>query len=204
MKKLSEMSLIAQLGIAIACSAALFAAGEFAYLKAIATENNELKGRVDAMRAENEKLKPFEADFKKLLAEHERLQSQLANLRNIVPEEKEVDGFIRMIQEAGVQSGVNVRRFVARPVSAKEFYMEMPFELNVDGNYYTVLQFFDRLSKLSRIINVSNLYMGPTAKGARGVARRYAYTPNETIVASCTATTFFSREAAAAGAAAKK
>jgi hypothetical protein len=48
---------------------------------------------------------------------------------------------------------------------------------------------------LERIVNVSNMQMGNTKSGsAAKVKTAYTYAPGETVLASCTATTFFSHE----------
>lgn len=198
MKKFSEIAFVGQLGIMIGISALIVVAGEFLVLNSKSAENKELETKVATIEAELVKLRPLKTKLTQLKADNELLERQLADNLRFLPEEKEADTFIKMVQEASVQAGVNVRRFTAKPTTQKEFHIEMPFEINIDGNYYSVLQFFDRLSKLSRIVNVSNLAIGPTAGGARGVSRRYAYTPNETVLASCITTTFFSREQTAA------
>ena len=199
MTKFSELSFVVQLAIMAAVSGAIVAAGEYLYLNSMSTANQELKTKVETLTKENAELEPREKELKQIMADNQRLESQIANLRHVVPDEKEVDAFMKMVQEAGVQSGVNIRRFTARNPVQKEFFFELPFELNVDGNFYTVVQFFDRLSRLSRVINVSNLAMGPLAAGVRGVSRAYAWTADETIKASFLATTFYSRETTPAG-----
>ena len=197
MKSFSELAFGAQLGIMAAVTAAIVGAGEYLYLNNMRMANTELTTKVNTLKEENGKLKKNEDRLNQVKADNQRLETQIANLRHVVPDDKEADAFIKMVQEAGVQSGVNVRRFSARNPVPKEFYYELPFELNIDGNFYTVLQFFDRLSRLSRIINVSNLAMGPLASGVRGVSRAYTWTADSTIKASFMATTFYSREAAA-------
>jgi len=206
MKKFSEYPFTTQLAVMVAVAAVIVVAGEMLYLNDMRTANNDLTQKIAAQKAENDKVRGcpessqqsagcLDNRLKELKADTERLEQQLATLRTIVPEEKEADAFIRMVQEAGVQSGINIRRFTARAAVQREFYVEVPFDLSLDGTYHTVLQFFDRLSRLSRIINVTNLAIGPTSRSVRGVGQRYAYSPSETVLASCTATTFFSREA---------
>jgi len=81
------------------------------------------------------------------------------------------------------------------PVSNKEFYSEVPFAIDIDGPYYSVLNFFQRVAELERIVNVGNMQMGNTKSGAAAkVKGSYTYAPGETVLASCTATTFFSHE----------
>lgn len=186
MKKFSEFPFLAQLGTMAGLSLVIVLAGEFLFLNGIRTANDELRNKVTAQEAENEKVRPLEQERNKVKADNERLEQQLATLRQIVPQDKEADAFIRMVQEAGVQSGVNIRRFTAKATAQREFYIELPFDLNLEGSFPTIVQFFDRLSRLSRIINVGNLTITPAGGAVKGMGR--------TITAACTATTFFSRE----------
>ena len=64
-----------------------------------------------------------------------------------------------------------------------------------DGSYYSMMNFFDRVAKLERIVNVSNLLVANTKKGGEAKAKHaYQYAPNESVVATCMATTFFSHD----------
>jgi hypothetical protein len=63
-----------------------------------------------------------------------------------------------------------------------------------------VLGFFDRLTKVERIVNVSNLAMATTRKPTDAKARHtYQYAPSESVVATCLATTYFSHDLDPAG-----
>jgi Tfp pilus assembly protein PilO len=115
--------------------------------------------------------------------------------QRIVPDEKEVDGFMKMMDAEASKSGIELRRYTAKPVASKEFYTEVPFEMELDGPYYSMLDFFDRVGKLERIVNVSDLLVANTKKGSEAKAKHtYQYAANESIVATCTATTFFSHD----------
>ena len=81
-----------------------------------------------------------------------------------MPDEKEVDNFMRMVSGEARKAGVEIRRYTAKPVAARDFYTEVPFEVELDGPYYSMLGFFDRVSKLERIVNVSNLLVASTRK----------------------------------------
>lgn len=195
MKKFNELPFLARLAMMFGLAAAIVLGGEYLYLGNMVTANSGLRENVTKLQGEIAQLAPLELQLKQIKIENEALEQALANLRNIVPEEKEADGFIRLVQQAGVQAGINIRSFVAKPTVQREFYAEMPFDLSLDGSFYNVLQFFDRMAKMGRISNVINLAMGPTEKGSvRNVPRRYKYGAGETVIASCTATTFFARE----------
>src|SRR4029077_9903745 len=140
-----------------------------------------------------------------------QIEQQLAELKQqleiearIVPDEKQVDGFITMMDAEAIKAGVELRRYTAKDVKQQQYYTEVPFELELDGPYYSALNFFDRVSKLERIVNISNMIVATTKSPSSAKAKRtYQYAPNESVIATFTATTYFSRDlqpSAAAGA----
>jgi type IV pilus assembly protein PilO len=142
--------------------------------------------------AELEAYRPKLAEMERQLA---NLKQQLEIERRIVPDEKEVDGLMRMVGAEARKSGVEIRRYTAKPYATKDFYTEVPFEVELDGPYYSMLGFFDQVGKLERIVNVSNLLVSTTKKPSLAKARKvYQYAPNESVVATCVATTYFSHD----------
>ncbi len=108
---------------------------------------------------------------------------------------KKLTRFIKMLDSEALKAGIEVRRYTAKPVSSKEFYSELPFEVELDGPYYSVLNFFDRVGKLERIVNISDLLVATTKKPSEAKAKHtYQYAASESIVATCIATTFFSHD----------
>jgi type IV pilus assembly protein PilO len=100
------------------------------------------------------------------------------------------------------KAGVELRRFTAKPVVSKEYYSELPFDMELDGPYYSMLKFFDHVGKLERIVNVSGLLVSNTKNPQEAKAKHtYQYLPNESVVATFTATTFFSHDLNPTGAA---
>ena len=95
------------------------------------------------------------------------LKQQLEIERKIVPDEKEVPGFMKMMDAEAMKAGIELRRYTSKPTAAKDFYTEVPFEMELDGPYYSMLNFFDRVGKLERIVNVSGLLVATTKKPTR-------------------------------------
>ena len=203
MNKFKELPLIAQVGIFLAAAVVIVGVGEYFYLQDMVTANGGLKSKLEQLKKDNDQVKPYEAKFKQIQVENKQLENQMANLRTVVPDEKAADTFIKNVQEAGSQSGVEIRRFTARPPVTKELYMELPFELDIDGSFANVMTFFERMGNMTRVVNISNLAMGPTGKNVKGVKKTYTYSPNETVVASFVATAFYRKEAGAMAAAPK-
>ena len=182
------------LGLAVV----LIAAGFYVPGSPVTTVRNEL----EAAQAEE---KPLEADVAslrvykqrraELQSEMDALSKQLATLQTIVPEDKKVDEFILMIQSAAASSGVSIRSLKALPVAPKQFYFEVPFEVQADGPYFSVLDFFSKLGRLSRIINVGDLKLTSVAKAS---SAGYRMTPGTSVTGVMNVTTFFSKAADAA------
>jgi type IV pilus assembly protein PilO len=158
-------------------------------------QNDAARVKLQAKVRENAELEAYRpklADIERQLAS---LKQQLEIERRIVPDEKEVDNFMRMVSGEARKAGVEIRRYTAKPYVAKEFYTEVPFEIEFDGPYYSMLGFFDRLTKVERIVNVSNLLVASTRKPGDAKARHtYQYAAGESVVATCLTTTYFSHD----------
>ena len=193
----SDLSEIKQWGALLLAGVILTAALYFTVFKSQRDQNIQAQQQVETKLHENAELEAYRPKLAEMERQVASLKQQLDIERRIVPDEKQADDFIRaMMAEAG-KAGVEIRRFTARPTSSKDFYSELPFEVEVDGPYYSMLNFFDRVGKLERIVNVSNLLVATTRKPSEAKAKRtYQYAPGESVVSTCVATTFFSHDIA--------
>src|SRR5215475_12683472 len=200
MAKFSELSGMKQWGISVGAALLVSVALFFTYFKTQRDANAKAQAALDAKLKENAQLEPYRSKLADMERQVANLKQQLEIERRIVPDEKEVDNFMRMLDAEAAKTGIEIRRYTAQPVSQKDFYTEVPFEMELDGPYYSMLNFFDRVGKLERIVNVSNLLVASTRKPADAKAKKtYQYAPNESIVATCKATTFFSHDLDPAG-----
>jgi type IV pilus assembly protein PilO len=204
MSKWSELPVRSQLLIIFVVAITATAAMYFLYYKSMSDANDQTAVQLKGVNDENASLLPYDKKLDELERQIGNLGQQLEQMKQIVPDEKEADQFIRMVQATANSAGIEVRQYSTKPIVAKEFFVEAPFEIDIDGPYYSVLAFFDKMSKLERIINVSNLQMASVGNaGEAKVKHHYTYAPGETVVATCVATTYFTRGEAAAPAAAK-
>jgi len=193
MAKFTDLPQVAQVGIAAVVCVALFVGSYYMFTKPILDGNEKDAAVLAQKKSEIAQLAPYEAKVQELDRQLQSLNQQLELQKRIVPDEKEVPNFITLVQGEAQKSGVEIRRYTAKPTATKEFYSEVPFELDIDGPYYGVLDFYQRIGQLERIVNVSNVAMaGVKNAGAAKVKRTYTYNPTETVVASFMATTFYS------------
>jgi len=200
----SELSGIKQWGLTLGAAVLLTVALYFTYFKSQRNNNISAQAALDAKLQENSQLEPYISKLAEMDRQVASLQQQLEIEKRIVPDEKEVPNFMQMLDAEAVKSGVYLRRYTTQPVSTKEFYSEVPFEVELDGPYYSMLNFFDHVAKLERIVNVGNLQVANLKKASDAKAKHtYQYASNESVVATCLATTFFSHAIAAAATPAK-
>ncbi len=114
--------------------------------------------------------------------ENAKLKARLKELSEQLPEEKEVSGLLRQLSDLGLKSGLTIISW--RPEAKKEnpngIYYEIPVRVEMSGSYHNLGVFFSQISRLKRIVNMSDIRLGG-AKAERGA----------TIVSiSFTATTF--------------
>ena len=196
MNKFNELPLIGRLGIVLAIGAILFAAawyGPVPKLAAMKAKNEADMEILKAKQADNAKLRPYEGKLAALEAQIVSLQMQMERQRKIVPDAESADDFIREMELASTTAGIEIRSFERKPSSGKQFYTEVPFDLELDGPYYAVLSFFDKVAGMERIVNVDNLRMAAIGGKASVVKHRYEYAANESVAVACTAKTFFSK-----------
>lgn len=195
----NDMSGMKQWGLVLAVAGLLSAALYFTYFKTQRDANDSAQKSLDAKLQENRELEPYKSKLAEIDRQLASLEQQMEIEKRIVPEEKEVDDFMKMLDAEANKAGIWLRRYTAEPVASKEFYTEVPFEIELDGSYYSMMNFFNRVAKLERIVNVSNLLLANTKKGSEAKAKHtYQYAPNESVVATCVATTFFSHDQPAA------
>ena len=185
-----------QVGMFVAIAAAGVGAFYYFYVMGRQADMDVRRVQLAALRADITKGSTVANQLGQFKAQVADLEARLESLRAVLPEEKDVADLLRRIQTLAVQSNLAIRGFKPAPSVTKELHAEWPIALQLDGTYHNLAMFFDRVSKFSRIINISSLDIK---------AKDHAE-PNSTISASCVATTFVlldSKELKTAAAAAK-
>src|SRR5215470_643416 len=193
MASLKDLSVFMQALVAVFVAVVLAAVGIFMPGSPVARAKDEYDAAVvkrTKLTQEVTQLQVYKQRYGELKQQMEALNKQLDTLKTIVPEEKEADEFIRLIQGAASSSSVQIRRLKALAIVPKEYHYEMPFEIQADGPYFNILDFFGRLGRLSRIINVGDLTFDDPEK-PKGT--KYPVRPGTTVSGIFVATTFFTK-----------
>lgn len=89
--------------------------------------------------------------------EKELLEQRLAEALSELPEEKRLDELLQFFQDRAVKAGLDIATIEPQAPQSEGFYARLPIPMTVSGNFHEIATFFDSLSRLRRIVNVTNI-----------------------------------------------
>ncbi len=116
-------------------------------LRAVRSEGIKLENELNNSRAIARDLQKYNEQVAKL---NEELRDALTQL----PNEKEIPEILKTISSLGKESSLEFTLFKPRPEKPQQFFADVPIDLVAFGSYHNLGIFFDKVSKLPRIINV--------------------------------------------------
>lgn len=114
------------------------------------------------------------------------LTRRLESLAGAFPREHDASALLRRLHALAAQSSLSIRSFTPQAVDRQELHTGWPVRLELHGTYHSLVGFFDRVSKSSQVITISDVVV-------RAIDPPQL---NATISAECTATTFALRDQA--------
>lgn len=117
------------------------------------------KGVIETQQAELVKLQQQAQHRTQFMREVERLRQRLREAEEQLPKQAEVEKLLRDVAYEAQQSGLQLLRFELQGEEQRGDFAAVPVKMNVRGSYHEVAVFLDRLSKMPRIVNVTNLAM---------------------------------------------
>jgi type IV pilus assembly protein PilO len=84
-----------------------------------------------------------------------------------LPEEKEIPSLLTQVTTLGQQAGLDFTAFRPGTIQPKDFYAEVPINIRAEGGFHSLGTFFDRISKMTRIVTVNDFRIAqfPAKKG---------------------------------------
>jgi len=133
-------------------------------------EHKTLATRLAKAKAKANQLKDYQAKLKAAEMEFKIVTKKL-------PEKKEIPALLSSVSQSGRDAGLDFLLFQPEPEKNQDFYAEIPVSIKVAGNYHNVAVFFDKVARLSRIVNIDDIKITST-KG------------NTDLITSCKAVTY--------------
>ncbi|MBC8392981.1 MAG: type 4a pilus biogenesis protein PilO [Deltaproteobacteria bacterium] len=149
--------------ILICCAAFLIVIGGFVYLsflpkfKQIDTlekEFEELSQQLVAAKQKASELDKYRKEFAEAEIDFEKVKKSL-------PEERDIPKLLATVSSSGQEAGMDFLLFEPKKEQKKEFYASIPVAIEVEGTYQNLETFFDKVSRLPRIVNIEKIRIKP-------------------------------------------
>ena len=168
--------------VGVVLGIAMFVVMNIYVFKEIRTHIERLETNIDELEREIEKGRAAKADLPRLEEDIRNYEIELERLRRILPTKRETDNLIKRAKQLTERGRFRLTRFTPGNFEDRDFFIEWPIRVGLDGTYHELGLFFDRLSRFSRIINVTELTISPIRRSDAGftikadfVQRTYIY-----------------------------
>ncbi len=165
MKRPTEQKLLILAGILVFIFLIYIWLGYLPKRKILAHEEGELTKQETTLN----QLKRIASDLPKFREEVQKLEERLKEALIKLPNKSEIPAFLLDISNQGKEVGLEFSQFKPKSEVKKGLYAEVPVDIKVRGSYHEIGTFFDRVSRLPRIVNIRDITLG----GAKDVAGRW-------------------------------
>lgn len=139
-----------------------------------AMEKNE--ERIAKQEQELVKLQQQAQHRTQFMREVERLKQRLREAEEQLPKQAEIPKLLRDIAYEAQQSGLRMDRFELQGEAVQGDFAAVPVKMAVKGSYHEIAVFLDRLSKMPRIVNVTDLNMSAPVMENKKIVVASTYT----------------------------
>lgn len=177
LEKVEKLSKVQRILICVSVFVLIIGAVAWYFYRPKFVDIQKYKTKLEKIEKELNTAKRNAATLEKFQAEMKEAEIQFKLAMQALPEKGEIPQLLSLISKSGHDAGLQFFLFEPRPEVRKEFYAEIPVAINVTGDYHNLAVFFDKVARLSRIVNVRDISMGMTKEG-------------DTLNAICTAVTY--------------
>jgi type IV pilus assembly protein PilO len=164
---ISKLSTSKKVILLLVILGALTAAYYFVFYSPDQENLDRLTNELNQEKQKLSKSMAIHRDMQKFEEQVEKLNQELQVVRAQLPDEKEIPEILKNISSLGKESSLEFTLFRPKPEEPQPFYAKVPIELSTVGSYHNTGMFFDKVSKLPRIINVVDFNM-TRAKEVKG------------------------------------
>jgi type IV pilus assembly protein PilO len=120
-------------------------------------EISALEQQRDELRRDRDRKLAMVSNIERARAEVAQLDGDLRKAVSQLPDTKEIPDLLSNVSSLGRESGLEIMQFKQRPEQYADFYAEVPVDISVRGTYHQVASFFDKVGRMARIVNVSDV-----------------------------------------------
>jgi type IV pilus assembly protein PilO len=128
---------------------------QLAQLDQVASKESDLRQQYESKAYKVSNLAAYKLQMLEMEESFGALVKQL-------PTDTEVPGLLEDITNTGVGSGLEFKSIKLKPEVKKEFYIELPIQIEVTGTYHDISSFVSGVASLPRIVTLHNFAISPS------------------------------------------
>lgn len=129
---------------------------------------DRLKNQIKSLEATYNEKQGIANDLASFRREVEKLNQELKDALTLLPNSAEIPELLSRLSEVLEKSGLKMEVFELGMETPMGFYANVPIKIEVTGSFHEILVFFDKVAKLPRIINISDITLkDPTFKNQK-------------------------------------
>ncbi len=161
--------------VGILCASVAFIITVFwtSFISPVFTELSEIDKKIngaDGYRIQIATQEGIAANLDSFREEVAKLDVELKKALQQLPNEKEIDDLLSQVSTLGRDAGLDIGLFKPQAEKKKDYYAEVPVEMEIAGTYHQIATFFDEVGHLDRIVNLDEFRMTEPKVGEEQVA----------------------------------
>ncbi len=138
----------------------LFLSARIGELDTISTKIPKLKKEIATLEQKSKQIPKLEKELKEM-------QGILAQAMKLLPEKEDIPSVLTSISSLGNEARLEFQAFRPGTEKVHDFYVSIPVSLEFKGPFHNTVVFFDRISRMARIVHIQDVSMGGAKESAQ-------------------------------------
>jgi len=177
-------------GIILITVMLLFIIGYQLLIKSNIEESDILATKEKKLRTDFESFQEMASNLNGYRVQMEVMQERFGNMLKQLPTKNEMPGLLEDISKTGRASGLTFDLFAPQPEVKHDFYIEVPIQIVVVGNYHQLAVFLSRVGQMGRIVTLHDFVIEGAVEDKQKAEKIEKPVQGEKLVMTITATIY--------------
>lgn len=155
-EKIKALAWYWQLAMMVGIAAAVYGGVYYFVTSETRVQIAALNDQITQLQAKNQAAQIATQRINEFRSLYASKQAEYDELKVLLPEEREITNVLQGLQDTARDSRLIVMRFSPREDAQQDFIMSKPIEIEVDSNFTSLRDFFDKMAKLQRIVSITD------------------------------------------------
>ncbi len=139
----------------------------YLFLSARIGEIDSISNKIPRLRQEIAILELKSRQIPKLEKELKEMGGILKQAMKLLPEKEDIPSVLTEISSLGNEARLEFQAFKPGREQINKFYAAIPVSIEIEGPFHNTVVFFDRISRMARIVHIEDVSMGKAKESAQ-------------------------------------